>query len=264
MANDSDVGGVVRALLGTALGTISRRRFLQALMAAGASVALPVPLEEASAESIESAWQQAIQEPLRFEVNEWQTILESGVREPEIWADLYSVSDVRPRDPEHLIRELDGNYPLQMELQRYAESRYQELEVDFRQVGAGSSRHAELEQLLEDLSDPEMGWAEWIRQERRAGIDGVWDVVQEWLTQPVDWDQYDYFPADWHGTGRAYQFFRQMDLEVLDALGVEIIEGDHPGSGYFAAELHSEIDAANAAAKGLGLPFRFRKEEVRS
>ena len=95
-------------------------------------------------------------------------------------------------------------------------------------------------------------------------MDGVWDVVQEWLTQPVDWDQSDYFPADWHGTGRAYQFFGQMDPEVLDALGVVIVEGDHPGSDYFAAELRSEIDEANAKAWELGLPLRFRSERVQS
>jgi hypothetical protein len=264
MANESDVRGEVGARLSAALGSMSRRRFLQALIAAGASVALPGSPADADAEAIDSAWQRALEKPWCFEVNEWGTIVEADVREPRIWADLYGVSDVRPRDPEHLIRELENIYPLQMELQQRAESRCEELEVRLRQLGAGSSRHARVEQLLEDLSDPERGWAEWIRQEGKAGMDGIWDVVQAWLTQPVDWDQSDYFPADWHGTGRAYEFFRQLDPEVLAALGVVIVEGDHPGSDYIAAELRSEIDEANVAAANLGLPFRFRPEGVRS
>ena len=264
MANDSGACGAVGARLSEALGNINRRHFLQALVAMGASVALPGPLEEASAEAIESAWQRALDAPWCFEVNEWRTIVEAGVREPEIWADLYNVSDVRPRDPEQLIREVEDIYPLQMELQRRAESRCEDLAAELGQLRVGSPRHAHIEQLLEDLSDPDMGWAEWIRLEGKAGIDGVWGVVQEWLAQPVDWGQADYFPADWHGTGRAYQFFRQMDQDALDALGVVIVEGCHPGSDYFAAELRGEIEDANAAAERLGLPFRFRPEEVRS
>jgi hypothetical protein len=61
MANDSDLCDMVGARLSAALGTISRRRFLQALMAAGASVALPGPLEGATAETVEGAWQRALE-----------------------------------------------------------------------------------------------------------------------------------------------------------------------------------------------------------
>jgi hypothetical protein len=49
-----------------------------------------------------------------------------------------------------------------------------------------------------------------------------------------------------------------MDGKMLDALGVVIIEGDHPGSTYFAAELRGEMKVANAVAEREGLPFRFR------
>jgi hypothetical protein len=58
-----------------------------------------------------------------------------GHWEPKVWADLYTVSEVRPRDPEHLIREMDCSYPLQMEPQRCAESRYEEPEIEFGQMG---------------------------------------------------------------------------------------------------------------------------------
>jgi hypothetical protein len=49
-----------------------------------------------------------------------------------------------------------------------------------------------------------------------------------------------------------------MDGQMLDALGVVIVEGDHPGSTYFAAELRGAMKVANAVAEKEGLPFRFR------
>jgi hypothetical protein len=53
-------------------------------------------------------------------------------------------------------------------------------------------------------------------------------------------------------------FFQDMDGKMLDALGVAIVEGDHPGSTYFAAELRGKMEYANAVAEREGLPFRFR------
>jgi hypothetical protein len=53
-------------------------------------------------------------------------------------------------------------------------------------------------------------------------------------------------------------FFQDMDGKMLDALGVVIVEGDRPGSTYFAAELRAEMKVANAVAEREGLPFRFR------
>jgi hypothetical protein len=53
-----------------------------------------------------------------------------------------------------------------------------------------------------------------------------------------------------------------MDADHRDELGVVIVEGDHPGSDYFAAELRVEIADANRSAAKLGLPFRFRRKGV--
>jgi hypothetical protein len=53
-------------------------------------------------------------------------------------------------------------------------------------------------------------------------------------------------------------FFQDMDGKMLDALGVVIVEGDHPGSTYFAAELRGAMKEANSVAETEGLPFRFR------
>jgi hypothetical protein len=42
-----------------------------------------------------------------------------------------------------------------------------------------------------------------------------------------------------------------------DKLRVRIVEGDHPGSSYYAAELSGDIDEANRAAEAADIPVRF-------
>ena len=68
------------------------------------------------------------------------------------------------------------------------------------------------------------------------------------------------WPRGYGPQGQAMDFFEGLDLDIRERLGVEIIEGDCPGSSYFAAELHSSIKSANRTAAALGMPFRFRAE----
>jgi len=53
------------------------------------------------------------------------------------------------------------------------------------------------------------------------------------------------------------EFFQSMDVDQLETLGVEVVEGEHPGSTYYAAELRNDIDQANRAAQQAGIPVRF-------
>jgi len=50
-----------------------------------------------------------------------------------------------------------------------------------------------------------------------------------------------------------------MDDDVLAAIGVEIIEGNHPGSSYSVAELRKTLEEANAEAVKQQLNIRFLK-----
>jgi hypothetical protein len=54
------------------------------------------------------------------------------------------------------------------------------------------------------------------------------------------------------------EFFESLPFETLAALGVVIVEGDHPGSTYVGAELRQPIEEANEVAADLGMPFRFQ------
>lgn len=62
----------------------------------------------------------------------------------------------------------------------------------------------------------------------------------------------------------AYRFFSSMDYADLDTLGVKVIEGECPGSTYFAAELTVPIEEANAPAAAAKIDIRFKLKEMKS
>jgi hypothetical protein len=263
MANGSDAeAGKGLALAG--LANVDRRRFLQALAALGASIALPGAIEAAAPEAVEAAWKKALSDPWYFEISEWGSIIEPGFSDPKVRSDVFDLWDPRPCSPDQLIREIENFPPLQSAFERRVEDALAELGSEIDALPERSRRRARLERLFEEFSDPDEGWQAWIRHGGTDEVDEHWAFIQLWLDAPVDWSECDWFPLDWHGQGHAYRFFRDMDLEVLSALGVVIVEGDHPGNDYFAAELRSDIDEANAKAAELRLPFRFRQEEVQS
>ena len=46
-------------------------------------------------------------------------------------------------------------------------------------------------------------------------------------------------------------------FDTLDELGIKIVEGEYPGSTYYAAELMGDVEEANVVAARLGVPVRF-------
>jgi hypothetical protein len=209
---------------------ITRRDFLAGLLSVGATIALPVPLAQATQAQVDTAWKQLLDEPWYFEVNGSRTIVEADADEPEIRSDVFEgiwVAGIKT--PEDLIREVDGCTPLGSH---------------FRTLAA--------------LDDFDGEWEDWVRKQGVPGLQGLMQEVNDWLDSPVEPEDFQWFPIRSGAQGQAMAFFESLDDETLDALGVVIIEGEHPGSSYYAAELRKPIDVANAAAKALVLPFRFK------
>jgi hypothetical protein len=255
---------------------IDRRQFLTALAALGAAIVLPANPSEAE---ITVAWQRLLTDPWWFEVDDGGMIVEPKVSSPRVNEDVYdSVSVNWIKDTESLIDEVDQYDELRShfeelfeshiwEQQAELEDQISELEVQLEDENPGSSeaaalskRIAEHKKVLEAL-DPseEDGWKRWIEKSGPDGIPGFKEEIEKWLQSPVNWSACDSWPEGWSGQGQALSFFRDQDFEILDALGVVIVEGEHPGSTYYAAELERPIDEANAAAARLELPFRFRR-----
>jgi N-formylglutamate amidohydrolase len=118
-------------------------------------------------------------------------------------------------------------------------------------------RRAVLDEMPEDPIDGALDWLRSLDDETfRLQIV---PQIQAWLGEPPDWGSYeeDYIPDGATARGAAYVFFRDQDLGTLRTLGVKVIEGDFPGSTYYAAEVCRGIDAANTAAWEHGIPVRF-------
>ena len=82
--------------------------------------------------------------------------------------------------------------------------------------------------------------------------------IEDWFSESPNWNsEFDYLPESATAQGAALSYFRNVGCDELDTLGVCIVEGEHPGSSYYAAELRGDIGKANLAAKRAGLPVRF-------
>ena len=181
-----------------------------------------------------------------FEVTESGTISDPTVVQPKINADLFELDD--HDTVESLILTIQCCQPLLFAIQELA----WEKKVELSEEGTAS-------ELLTALKDEDFGWKEWIRLEGDNGLNWFRTYIDEtWLQQKVNWGYVDYFPKNYSGVAVAKLYFEGLDDKTLDALGVEIIEGEHPGSSYYAAELRQDVDYANQVAREMGLEFRFR------
>lgn len=82
--------------------------------------------------------------------------------------------------------------------------------------------------------------------------------LKQWL-EDTALSEEDYDAADLNGVtaqGAALRFWRDGDLHPKD-FGIVIVEGEFPGSSYFAAELRESIEYANQMAITLDAPVRF-------
>lgn len=238
---------------------IDRRRFLAGLLSLGAAVALPRPIEAATPAEVDKAWQKLVEAPWIFKVSDC-TIVDDAFEEPKLWRDVFD--GISPSWVDEA--EIEACPPLHSHLQWHAEEYLEDLQETVARLsaeaeawpndGKRAARLAELRELSLQLEDDDDRWKAWIALEGRSALQAV---VQDWLDSPLDWSQSEWFPDEASGQGLAYKYFSDMDGEILDALGVVIVEGDRPGSTYFAAELREEVDDANEAAARLGLPFRF-------
>ena len=244
---------------------IDRRTFLQALIAAGASFTLPAKATKAQ---VDQVWAEAQTNPWFFGVNEHGTLIEEGVKEPETWGDIFDyLASEDFKDPKSTIEALEGCYALtsylDTQLNKEIESLEEDLDTDppeSKQALAALQKKIDaLKALRDEYEEP---WQDWIELEGKEGLSKFKELVEDWLAEPIDWMQAEWIPVRSGAQGAAFGFFEDQPCELLKQLGVVIVDGEHPGSSYVAAELRAKIGDANEAAERLGMPFRFKRENA--
>lgn len=240
---------------------LNRREFLLSLIAIGASFVLPA---NATPTQVDEVWQKAIDQPWYFTVNDWGTITDPNFVENEQWADIFHFETSCLRKPDDIIDTVNGCQPLINHFQSLAtcEAEVLKEELDF-DPPPRLLRQRHIRTCIQAIeTDPDEGWQDWVSLEGNAGLQRFKDEIDNWLIEPADYSQSEWFPINHGSQGQAKAFFEVMEHDIREALCVVIVEGDHPGSSYYAAELRQDIEDANSAAEELGLPFRFKSENA--
>ena len=110
--------------------------------------------------------------------------------------------------------------------------------------------------------DPEEGWQQWIDFCGDACLEGFLQCVRDWLDEDIDWNESEFFDVIWNGQAAALAYFDELPYAILKALGVQITDGDTPGSSCRAAQLVKGIDEANHIARLLDLGLHFKSDHA--
>lgn len=240
---------------------LTRRSFLAGLLSVGATLALQGPLSEATAAQVNDAWKKLLEDPWYFDVNQFGTIVEADADEPKIRSDVFDVYLGDRCTPKSLVAGVEGCTPLVSHFQQLASDELDDVQSELEDgEDLPPAERKRLERLANALSDPDDGWAEWVLLLGAVGMPRFVSEVDDWLASPIEGNDYPWFPIRSGAQGHAMAFFESLPNETLDDQGVVIIEGEHPGSSYYAAELRQPIEDANEMAEALELPFRFKVE----
>lgn len=234
----------------------------QAVHKPGASELLGQKCITTSSDQTVQTGPDALALPRYFVVLDGKTIIDPDAeREDEVWADLFPLHYSEQDSPFQVIQTVSS---CELLAEHFAEQVANErvslvVACDIAESDGDIERFHRLNELI-DLIDQESNnaWAEWVRLEGQVDIHPFIALIDNWQRAPVDHSKFEHFPLDYGVQGQAYAYFESLDAEILKKLRVRIVEGDCPGSSYFAAELRQPLDEANHVAETLRLPFRFK------
>lgn len=223
------------------MSELTRRSFLTALLAAG--FCFPDGPSTTGALDDVDVLERALEtEPLIFDVLPGGGELVASNYLPN--ADRYTAYDVSPEDLEFG----EGTYDLLDRIQALQDAIYTyafDITEDAKALEEWDTAMAT------DFIDN-------LPEDKRADLTRE---LQRWFEQKPDFEERDsndiVRPMD--GRQLAFRLFWDFDPEILDALEIYVVEGDSPGSTYYAAEMHGDVDEANRIARELEMPWRFRR-----
>ena len=217
---------------------MDRRTFLQSLAALGSAIALPVEgIASAPDTVVDEVWARVLAAPATIYVNEYGALSSDPV-------------EVYPATRRELLGYDEIGSRAQL-IALVAEDNHVEAVVE--------CEYSDPYWFIDDETRPE-DWNEWLLVADEDTIERLIERVNDWINDTPD--ERDYERADiggCTGRGNALRFFRD-EFEYCADFDIVIVEGDCPGSSYFAAELHMGIAEANAYAAEFNIPIRFAEQ----
>lgn len=195
-----------------------------------------------------------------FTVDKYGTISEADFKKPKINRDIFdNISIQRLTTPENIIDEIEYYDALVERFRWLARDERKSLLRRIEQQESRDNRELRRMKLVaKKLEDEDDGWKEWIEIEGNEGAPRFGKLIVDWLAAPIEWQED--MPDNADAQGSAKRFFEREESATLEKLGVSIVEGEGPGSTYYAAELNRKVEEANEIAMKLGLSYRFREE----
>ena len=239
------------------MNPISRRQFLKLASGIGLGIAIaPLKLEAASTATLNRVWRQANQTPLLFDVTEYGTLSVANYPEPKTRREVFDISRNWNESPTMLAHIADSCIPLSWFV---ADLHREALEEHLDSIDESLQIKSNIRKRWGDSDSPEV-IQEWLGNLKGKEFKSVIQDIDRWLAAEPNWThEWEYFEAWADGQRAALNFFRGIDLDGVSGIHIDIVEGEHPGSTYYAAELAMDPEEANAIAAHEGIPLRFRR-----
>ena len=202
-----------------------------------------------------------------FDVDSAGTLMLAGFAKLENRSEFYEyVADFWFKSPVDLAEAIDECQPLAWAVHSIYTDVRDEIQSDLNGIsGKSKILKKRVDALKERLNtmpeEPEDGTEHWLLTLTSSEFKKrVVPEIEEWFNSPPEWDDEEgYLPECGTSQGAALNFFEDMSADDLKTIGVVVIEGEHTGSTYYAAEMRIDIEAANKAAAEAGIPVRFKR-----
>jgi len=80
------------------------------------------------------------------------------------------------------------------------------------------------------------------------------DEVEGWLDTKIEYEDLGAWQAAQFSPYKAgLDFYQHLSVEAADNLGLELVEGDHPGSSFVDVAFYGDVDELNRHIQRLGL-----------
>ena len=202
-----------------------------------------------------------------FDVEDDGVLSVSDFFAPTKRRDLYFVSLACSKSADALIEEIDICLPLAWEVHSAYEEFREKLEGDLEdaqdQRPRSSRKITKLTAMLEAMpKDPEKGVKQWLPTlSKKIFAKTMTERILKWFDDEPDWTfEGDYLDEPATAQDAAFKYFsEELSAAMQERVGVEIIEGDRPGSDFCSAVLSRPVEEANKSAREAGLAIRFVK-----
>lgn len=235
---------------------VDRRTFLGAMAALG----LAAITKQASSAEVDDIWAARCETPYLFFVDDDRIIRDDDEEQNDepSRAELFRIDDADLKTVRDLVVAAQGCNALSTMLDQWAATQAAAIKGAAKRAGVNSQERSHLLELAEAAAEGcDATGVDWLESQGEALAAQALPMVVEWLRGKADGDDVQRIAPREGPAGYGLDFFSRLDVVLLNAMGVELVHGDHPGSSFNAARLRHSPTAANEVAVAMGIPIRF-------